>query len=1195
MNEKTNGRNREVRVPNWHAMEADEVLSSLDVDEKGLSKEEARERLEAYGPNKLPEEEKAGPVRRFFSQFKNVLIYVLIVAAIFAAVLGHWVDAAVIAAVVLINALIGFLQEGKAERAMESIRGMLSANATVLRDGQEREVPAEELVPGDIVVLRSGDRVPADIRILGARNAQVEEAALTGESEPADKQADPVEEDAVLGDRKCMAYSGTMVTGGKLRGVVAATGGRAEIGRIGEMVSKVERLTTPLIRKIDAFGHRLSVFIVILSAGLFAFGYFIRGFSPTEMFMAVVGLAVAAIPEGLPAIMTITLALGVQRMARRNAIIRRLPAVETLGSVTVICSDKTGTLTRNEMTVKKVAAADKVYSVGGVGYEPEGEFSVDGEDGVEISPQDDPFLTELLRAGLLASEARLYRENGNWKIEGLPTEASVVVLARKAGMTREKELEIRPMIDMIPFESARRFMASLHEDPEGENVVYIKGAPERLLEMCSRQCMQQGDRPLDRDDWLQREKDLADGGHRVLAMAKGRARVSGTFEEDSIKDLVLLGMVGIMDPPREEAIEAIKECREAGIQVKMITGDHVLTARSIGASMGIGDGRSAVTGKEMEKADERELIRLVEGNDVFARSSPEHKLRIMEALQSRGQIVAMTGDGVNDAPALKRADVGVAMGIKGSEAAKEAAEMVLADDNFASIEKAVEEGRTIYDNLTKTILFILPTNGAEALVIVSSVLFLFDVMPITPLQILWVNMITAVTLAISLAFEPPEKGIMRRPPRDPEKPIISKYLLWRIAFVSVLIATASILLFMHLGDRSNSIEQARTVAVNTLVAGQLFYLFNSRFIHVSSLSARGLAGNGKALVAAGVLVLFQLGFTYLEPIQNLFGTASLTAVEWGWIMTAGLAIFLLVEAEKALVRGRGERDARTRKPQERPERPEKPERTRPPEASERRVAFQDYRTTFERETAQASEELRRPAVGLFFSGLVAGSCVGLTVFMLGILLAHAGGGIDGLLRSTIAACAYAAGFAIIVMSRAELFTGYTTMTVVPLLTGKASLSSVIRHWSIVFFANLLGAAAFAMLASEVGSSLGIVRTEVYTERASSLVGLPWQAILSSAFLAGWLVGLIYWLAIATRESIGRIFFVLLVAGIIGFAHLHHSIMGGAEVFLGTIGSDEIVPAQLGRFMLWATLGNILGSLAFAVLIRYAFSPRNEFR
>jgi magnesium-transporting ATPase (P-type) len=884
----------------WHAMDKDELMSVLHVDERqGLSAEEARKRLEQYGRNELPAQRKPGIVRRFLSQFNNVLIYILLISALFTAFLGEWSDTGVILGVVIINAIIGVIQEGRAEQAMESIRSMLSLKATVRRGGEEHEIPAEEVVPGDLVLLRSGDRVPADLRIISVRNAQLEEAALTGESEPVDKQAEPVEADESLADRKDMAFSGTLVAGGRLEGVVVATGGSTEIGRISEMVSRVEVMSTPLLRKMNSFGRLLSATIIVISAGMFVFGYFLRGFSAKDMFMIVVGMAVAAIPEGLPAVITITLALGVRRMSRHNAIIRRLPTVETLGSVTVICSDKTGTLTRNEMTVTRVVVAGRVYSVTGVGFKPEGGFFLDGR---EVAPQGEPGLADLMRAGLLASDARLRQDNGNWSIEGLPTEASVVVLARKAGMDRGNELRIRPRLDEVPFESAHRFMASLHEEPGGGTAVYLKGAPERVLAMCAYQITAQGKGPLDRGMWAKKEEGLAASGHRVLAVACRESGEARSFQDVELEGLTLLGLVGIIDPPRREAAEAIEECRNAGIKVKMITGDHLLTARSIGASMGIGDGEHAVPGSDLEKAEGPELIRIVEENDVFARSSPEHKLRIMEALQSRGNVVAMTGDGVNDTPALKRADVGIAMGIKGTEAAKEAADMVLADDNFATIEKAVKEGRAIYDNLVKTILFILPTNGAETLVVITAVVILFEALPITPVQILWVNMVTTVTLSLALAFEPAEENIMRRPPRDPDEPILSGYLIWRIVFVSILIATGVILVYNHRLMAGASVEGARTVAVNTLVAGELFYLFNTRFLTSSALGLRAIRGNPKTLVAAAVLVIIQMGFTYWGVAQRLFGTVAIPALEWGFILGVGLAVFLLVEMEKAVVR-----------------------------------------------------------------------------------------------------------------------------------------------------------------------------------------------------------------------------------------------------------------------------------------------------
>lgn len=888
--------------PPWHAMIASDVLKTLEADpERGLSRHAVEVRRAEHGPNALPEPERPSALRRFLRQFHNTLIYVLLVSAVFTAILGEWVDASVILGVVVINAIVGFLQEGKAERALESIRAMLSPSARVLREGQVREVPAQDLVPGDIVLLRSGDRVPADLRVLEARSAQLEEASLTGESEPVEKVTGRVDADAPLGDRTNLAFSSTLVTHGQLRGVVVATGSEAEIGRISEMVSRVEQLSTPLLRDIDAFGRRLALAIVLLAGAVFALGYFVRGFSAQEMFMAVVSLAVAAIPEGLPAIMTITLALGVQHMARQRAIVRRLPAVETLGAVTVACVDKTGTLTRNEMTVTHVVCAGHGYRVSGSGYSPDGEF-FEGEAPIEVERH--PWLRELARAGALVNDARLRQaDDGRWLTEGAPTDGALVVLAHKAGLDADAERSRHRREDVIPFESARRFMATRHRRGDDAFVVYVKGAPERVLARCTRQLGETGEADLDRDAWTGVERTLASEGHRVLAIARRNLPDSDrALAEEDVRELTLLGVVGIIDPPREETTEAIRMCHEAGIRVKMITGDHLLTARSIGKKLGIGDGEHAVTGKDLELASDQELLRLVRDNDVFARSSPEHKLRIMDALKAQGHVVAMTGDGVNDAPALKRADVGVAMGIKGSEVAKEAAEMVLADDNFATIERAVGEGRTIYDNLVKTILYLLPTNGAQSLVVVAAVVLGLSTLPVTPVQILWVNMVAAVTLALALAFEPPESDVMRRPPRVPDAPILSTYLAWRVLFVSALIAAATILVFRYWMAVGSGLGEARTAAVNTLVATQLFYLLNARFLKRSSFGLHSLRGNPALLIATLALACFQLAFTYLPSLQGLFGSAPLDGAHWLSALISGVVVFVLVEIEKAVLR-----------------------------------------------------------------------------------------------------------------------------------------------------------------------------------------------------------------------------------------------------------------------------------------------------
>jgi magnesium-transporting ATPase (P-type) len=884
----------------WHALTADQALAAIGAKFGGLSQDAARERLSQHGPNELPAPPRRGPLARFALQFHNVLIYVLIASSGVTAALAHWVDTGVILGVVIINAIIGYVQEGKAERAIDAIRKMLSLNAVALRDGHRHEIPAEELVPGDVVVLASGDKVPADLRLIEVKTLRVDEAALTGESVPVEKALAPVAAKAPIGDRTSMAYSGTLVTYGQAKGVAVATGARTEIGRISGMLREVQELATPLTRKMGVFAQWLSFAILAASAAFFAFGYFLRDYSADEMFLAVVGLAVAAIPEGLPAIMTITLAVGVQRMARRNAIIRRLPAVETLGSVTVICSDKTGTLTRNEMTVQTVITADASYAVSGVGYAPRGAFEVDN---AEVDPAGRPDLTELTRAGLLCNDASIGQIGETWSIEGDPTEGALLTVALKAGLEREFEVSAAPRTDSIPFESEHRFMATLHHDHAGHAYVYVKGAPERVLDMCGFEHRGGDRRPLDLARWHRRIEALAEAGQRVLALAilPFEAAKKELAFGDVEAGMELLGVVGIIDPAREEAITAVAQCRDAGIRVKMITGDHIVTGRAVGRALGIGDGAQAMGGAEIETLDAAGLRRAVNVTDVFARASPEQKLKLVQALQAEGEVVAMTGDGVNDAPALKRADVGVAMGIKGTEAAKEAAEMVLADDNFASIAAAVEEGRTVYDNLKKAILFILPTNGGEAGVIMLAIL-LGMALPITAVQILWVNMITAVTLSLSLAFEPPEVNVMRRRPRDPAEPLLSGFLVWRIVLVSAMLMAACFGLFLLEIDRGAGVEAARAVAVNMLVAGEMVYLFNSRYVYAPALSWVGMFGNRYVLVAIVVLAPMQLLFTYWGVMQAWFGTGNIDIAAWARIIACAVVIFGVVEVEKAVMR-----------------------------------------------------------------------------------------------------------------------------------------------------------------------------------------------------------------------------------------------------------------------------------------------------
>ncbi|MDX1594637.1 MAG: cation-transporting P-type ATPase [Gammaproteobacteria bacterium] len=884
----------------WHAEPIEETLRAFDANRDGLSEKEARARFERDGPNALPPPTRRSALRRFAEQFHNVLIYVLMVAALVTALLGHWIDTGVIVAVVVVNAVIGFLQEGKAERALDAVRGMLSPQALVLRDGARRTIPAEELVAGDVVVLTPGDRVPADLRLLRSRELRIDESLLTGESVPVAKHPEPVADDAVIGDRTSIAFSGTLVTYGQGLGLVVATGTGTELGRISALLASVQTLTTPLLRALAVFGRRLTGAILAIATATFAYGVLARGYGADEMLLAAVGLSVAAIPEGLPAIITITLAIGVQRMSRRNAIIRRLPAVEALGSVSVVCSDKTGTLTRNEMTVVNVLTAGDEVEVSGVGYDPHGDFELAGR---SLQADEHAVLREACKVAILCNDADARLEEGSWRFVGDPTELALLVVAIKGGLDPRHLGEAYPRSDVIPFESEHRLMATLHHDHAGHGFVFVKGAPEAVLGRCSHQLAAGRATPLDTRAWHARAERIAARGRRMLALAIGDApadRRELRFE-DIDEGLTMVALVGIIDPPRDEAMASVRQCHDAGIRVKMITGDHAVTASAIAAQMAIGDGSPALTGAELEQASDVELRRLAEGTDVFARASPEHKLRLVEALQANGEVVSMTGDGVNDAPALKRADIGVAMGVKGTEAAKEAAEMVLADDNFASIASAIEEGRTVYDNIRKSILFILPTNGGQALTLIAAILAGTQ-LPVTPAQILWVNMITAVTLALALAFEPSEPSVMQRPPREPDEPILSLYMLWRIVLVAVVMVAGTFGLYVWERDSGASVELARTVAVNTLVMFEIFYLLNSRFMHAPVLNRAGLLGNRYVLWAIGLVLVFQMLFTYAPWMQFLFRTASLDGAAWLRIVLVGATVLLIVEAEKWLAR-----------------------------------------------------------------------------------------------------------------------------------------------------------------------------------------------------------------------------------------------------------------------------------------------------
>ncbi|MFT3717258.1 HAD-IC family P-type ATPase [Pseudorhodoferax sp.] len=889
----------EPAASDWHALPADDVLQRLDSRREGLTAAEAAARLARHGPNELPAPPRVHPFRRFLAQFNNALILFLLSAAVVAAVLGHWVDASVIVGVVLVNAIVGFVQEGKAEQALDALRAMLAPSARVLREGRRLAVPVAGLVPGDVVLLEAGDRVPADLRLLRARGLLVDEAILTGESVASTKSEAAVDARAALGDRDGMAYSGTLVAAGQGLGTVVATGVHTEIGRISSLLGGVQPLTTPLLRKIDAFGRRFTVLCILLAAVLFAFAVGVQDMEWVAALMVVVAVAVSLVPESLPAVITITLAIGVRRMARRQAIVRRLPAVETLGATTVICSDKTGTLTRNEMTACRVVTEDARIAVGGSGYAPVGALELpEGQDALAVNAR------TLIEAALLCNDAQLAQDAaGQWKVDGDPMEGALVALAMKAGLDARALRAGHPRSDEIPFDAQHRFMATLHARADGQAELFVKGAPERVLAMSRGQLGADGRvHPLDAGYWERAIAAAASDGERVLGFALRRLpRAPDQLDFGAAAELVFLGLVGFIDPPRAEALAAVADCRSAGIRVKMITGDHAATAAAIAAQLGLAERPVVATGADVDAASDAELRGLARRASVFARTNPEHKLRVVRALQAEGEVVAMTGDGVNDAPSLKQADVGVAMGHKGTDAAKEAAQIVLADDNFASIVAAVREGRTVYDNIRKVIAWTLPTNGGEVLAIVAA-LVLGLTLPMTAPQILWVNMVLTITLGLSLAFEPAEPGVMERPPRVPDAPLLSPFMLWRVVFVSLLFTagTFGILAWGHWRGHDDALS--RTLVVNMLCVLEIFYLFNVRYLHMRSFTWTGARGTPAVLGAVGAVVLAQLAFTYAPWMQALFDTRDVPLADGALVLAIGAASMVVLEIEKALLR-----------------------------------------------------------------------------------------------------------------------------------------------------------------------------------------------------------------------------------------------------------------------------------------------------
>jgi len=879
----------------WHNQTGDQTLSIFGVDPKsGLPEDEVQSRRHQYGLNVLTAKKGKGPLERFFLQFHSPLIYILIVAAVITLFLKEWVDSSVIFGVVLINSIIGFIQESKALSALEALSKTMTTQAVVLRGGRQEQVASTELVPGDIVLLTSGDKVPADIRLIHGRELQVSESALTGESVPVKKNIAALESSVYLGDRSNMAFASTFVTYGQGRGVVVATGDRTEVGKISELISAADNLDTPLTKKFARFSQFLLYVILALAVLTFLIGVF-RGQPAADMFMVAVALAVSAIPEGLPAAVTITLAIGVSRMARRRAIIRRLPAVETLGSTTVICSDKTGTLTENQMTVQEIFSGKEFYAVSGTGYDPAGQITRDGQSA------DSTMLTDCLKAGLLCNDSKLVKKDGRFEIQGDPTEGALIVAAHKASMDAEAVDRQLPRIDAIPFESEYQYMATLHDTGSGQpRIAYLKGAVETILSKCSTSEDKNGvSGCLDTQEITREAECMASKGLRVLAFAKRSLPPDkdSLKHEDLSSDLVFLGLQGMMDPPRQEAMQAVQKCHTAGISVKMITGDHGLTASAIAEKIGIGKG-VAVTGKELERLSDEQIGEVADKTSIFARVTPEQKLRLVKMLQKRGHIVAMTGDGVNDAPALKQADIGVAMGLSGTEVAKESADIVLTDDNFASIEAAVEEGRCVFDNLTKFIMWTLPTNLGECLAIMVAVFFGLQ-LPVAPIHILWINMTTAIFLGMMLAFEPGEDGLMRRPPHDPQMPILKHDLMMRTAFVGILMATGVFGLFYYESHLGASLEEARTAAVGVLVVGELFYLFNCRSFKRSMFSI-GLFSNKWIWPGVFLMILLQLLFTYAPIMNQFFHSAPLSLESWIRIVAVGVGIYFAVGFEKWL-------------------------------------------------------------------------------------------------------------------------------------------------------------------------------------------------------------------------------------------------------------------------------------------------------
>lgn len=884
----------------WYKYGIEYTFDTLETSLHGLKMSEARSRLETFGPNQLPEKKKDSLWGLLFRQIQNPLIYVLIGSAILAVVMGKMIDGFVVLGVVIINALIGFFQEYRSSKEIAALKKMVPDTTVVIRDGHPQTIQSSELVPGDIVSLESGDKVPADIRLFEVHSFKVMEAALTGESVPSEKAVDIIAGSVPLGDRKNITFSGTAVASGTAKGIVVQTGIATELGKINTMLMETPDPETPLTRSISRVAKSLTVAILLVGAVLSGIAL-LRGYPVADAILASITLAVAAIPEGIPAIITIALAIGVRRMANRKSVIRHLPAVETLGSTTVICSDKTGTITKNEMTVRDVWTLHNEGNLTGTGYDPAGKLIVNKYSGSDV-PED---LQELFVAGILCNDAYLQNINEKWIIDGDPTEGALLTSAMKAGLQFDNIRRSWPRSGSIPFESEHKFMATIHAQTS-ENIIFLKGAPEIVIGRCNLSSR-------NKEAVLEAVSHFAQDGKRVLAFAKKGIDGTASVDFDSVRDdLYFIGLQAMIDPPREEVKTAINKCHDAGITVKMITGDHQATAAAIGADLNIISPQGSLSGEHLERMSEAELTESALSVNIFARVAPEHKLKLVSALQKKGEVVAMTGDGVNDAPALKKADIGVAMGITGTDVSRDAADIILTDDNFASIVAAVEEGRRVYDNLIKSLAFVLPTNFGEALILLAAVSFFpiingVPLLPMSPVQILWINLVATVSLALPLAFEAKESDIMNRMPRKPGEPLLNRFVIFRTVLVALIITGTGIGLFLNVFIRetdagvANSIAtaKAQTMAVTSIVFLQIFYLLNCRSLQRSIFSV-GVFSNKTILPGILILVILQVGFVYLPFMNSLFGSSPVNLYSWLESILFGAVVLPVITLEKAI-------------------------------------------------------------------------------------------------------------------------------------------------------------------------------------------------------------------------------------------------------------------------------------------------------